>query len=106
SEVAEEAALRRIAVDRLSWPILRQLLRDAIGRGATRRPADLDDLLHSASGAVTAGAPTVTGRRTSNDAWRPSTDSTRQRTKSWSSTTRLALRRRATSLPLIHECGM
>ena len=60
SEVADEAALRRIAVDRLSWPILRQLLRDAIGGGATRRPADLDDLLHSASGAVTAGAPTVT----------------------------------------------
>jgi glycosyltransferase involved in cell wall biosynthesis len=59
SEAADEAAIRRVAVDRLSWPILRQLLRDAVGAGGGARPADADDLIHHHSGAAGGEAPTV-----------------------------------------------
>jgi GT2 family glycosyltransferase len=59
SEAADEAAIRRLAVDRLSWPILRQLLRDAVGAGGGTRPADADDLLHRRPGAGGGEAPAV-----------------------------------------------
>jgi GT2 family glycosyltransferase len=59
SDAPDEAAIRRIAVDRLSWPILRQLLRDAVGVGGAARPADADDLLQSRPAAGAREAPTV-----------------------------------------------
>jgi glycosyltransferase involved in cell wall biosynthesis len=59
SEAADEAAIRRVALDRLPWPILRQLLRNAVGVGGGARPAAGDDLLHSRPGAGEGETPTV-----------------------------------------------
>jgi GT2 family glycosyltransferase len=58
TEAVDEAAVRRVALDSLLWPILRQLLRSALAAGGAR-PADADDLLRKCAGDRDSERPTV-----------------------------------------------
>src|SRR4051812_42190841 len=59
--VVDEGAIRRAAIDQLAWPVLRQFVRAAIGRGG-ERPRAVEALLDPApeSGETAATVPTVT----------------------------------------------
>jgi GT2 family glycosyltransferase len=57
--VIDEGAIRRAAIDRLSWPILRQLVRTAIGR-AGDRPRTAEALFDVRPEPTDAATPTVT----------------------------------------------
>jgi len=59
--VIDEAAIRRAAIDWLAWPMLRQAIRDAIGRGGAR-PHTPDALLEMAAERMDTATsrPTVT----------------------------------------------
>src|SRR5689334_14591740 len=57
--VIDDGAIRRAAIDRLSWPILRQLVRTAIGRVGDR-PRVAEALFDVEPGPTEQAAPTMT----------------------------------------------
>ena len=57
--VIDDGAIRRAAIERLSWPILRQLVRAAIGRGG-RRPRAAEALFDVRPESTDLATPTVT----------------------------------------------
>jgi glycosyltransferase involved in cell wall biosynthesis len=60
SHASDEATIRALAIDRLAWPILRQLLIQRLARQGGVRPADADDLIQAPLAETASTMPTLT----------------------------------------------